>query len=832
MGPKKETVLHILHLFLLANFAVAQPLFNLLSQQAEFFVARGSEPIDIIILVFILSILLPITLIFVERITTFINPYLGKWVHGVLFIFLVTMIALPALKGLSSGNLPIVTGIFIGCLVLMAYRYFRPIRIFFTALTPTPIIFVGLFLLNPQIHQLVFPSDISHEIGVKVKNPAPVIILVFDELPTLSLLNDKIEINPVTFPNFASFAKNATWFPNATTVADYTPFAIPAILTGNYPGLEKKNPTAKEHPHNLFTLLGGVYDLKVIESMTHLCPKKLCLERPILEPLRKRLPDLVSDLAIFYLHILLPEKFSLQLPVITRTWKNFGHLTQSLPPKKIEFDQKDNIWEDWSSIFSKFNDSIHPTPKPTFYFIHALLPHLPWRYLPSGETYQNSGIGFNLITAIKKDRWLNDEWLVAQGFQRHILQLGFADKLLGDVINRLKAIGLYDPALIIITADHGASFFPNEYFRKPVPSNFHEIMLVPLLIKVPYQNAGKILDRNVETIDILPTVSDILGVSLPWPVDGQSVFGSAQRQFRKKVIFSSNKERKPIRLAYDATLNGAYPILKKHLSWFYRGENSNWVYKLGPFGKIIDHSLNEFETGKKIDVRIEVDRAVFSHSHITGRVFKGRGSREGRFVLAIELDGQIRAVTRTYYLDKETEMFSAFIPEKVPIGNQNNIGFFIVSETEGLLKLHPTTFNLMPTYSLSSRKGGKGVTILTSDGQTIPVLRNSIRGKVSYVAHKGGRIIISGWAADSKNNQLPDSIVIFVNGKSVFSGYSNRDVVNPMSEATRKAGFQFDIPEKLFFNGTRIQIFAISKTNSASQLGWTQDAIKGLTEGK
>ena len=48
-----------LHVFALSGFSVAQPIYDLLSRQAEFFVARNSGVTDIIILVVALSIALP-----------------------------------------------------------------------------------------------------------------------------------------------------------------------------------------------------------------------------------------------------------------------------------------------------------------------------------------------------------------------------------------------------------------------------------------------------------------------------------------------------------------------------------------------------------------------------------------------------------------------------------------------------------------------------------------------------------------------------------------------------------------------------------------------------
>ena len=123
----------------------------------------------------------------------------------------------------------------------------------------------------------------------QVPAEAPVVMVVLDELPTVSLLRSDGELDAVRYPNFARLAEDATWFRNATTVHEWTTGAVPPMLTGQRPdGL----PLFIDHPNNLFTLLGGAYDLNVHESQTHLCPPSLC------DPDRDPLPERVGSLLL------------------------------------------------------------------------------------------------------------------------------------------------------------------------------------------------------------------------------------------------------------------------------------------------------------------------------------------------------------------------------------------------------------------------------------------------------------------------------------------------------------------------------------------------------
>ncbi len=89
---------------------------------------------------------------------------------------------------------------------------------------------------------------------------------------------------------------------------------------------------------------------------------------------------------------------------------------------------------------------------------HALLPHGPSRFLPSGREYRPVANPDALRD--EQRRWLESPLLVDQALQHHLLQVGYVDTLVGALLRRLKAVGLYDRALVVVVADHGISFEP------------------------------------------------------------------------------------------------------------------------------------------------------------------------------------------------------------------------------------------------------------------------------------------------------------------------------------------------------------------------------------
>jgi len=117
------------------------------------------------------------------------------------------------------------------------------------------------------------------------------------------------------------------------------------------------------------------------------------------------------------------------------------------------------------------------------------------------------------------------------------------EEVIGPVIETLKEVGLYNDALIIITADHGTTLrrecWPmGDYIYEPLDvgeldnthSSLYDVDLrTPLIIKypgMPEKAKGKIIDGQVRSIDYVPTVLDILGFPkdrLRDPFDGESL---------------------------------------------------------------------------------------------------------------------------------------------------------------------------------------------------------------------------------------------------------------------------------------------------------------------
>ena len=101
-------------------------------------------------------------------------------------------------------------------------------------------------------------------------------------------------------------------------------------------------------------------------------------------------------------------------------------------------------------------------------------------------------------------------------------EIAFADSALASFVGHLKQRGWYDNSLIIVVGDHGEGL--GEHHEQTHGIFLYDSTLhVPLILKLPGKSAGSVIQSQVRTTDILPTVLDLLGIPTPQTLDGQSL---------------------------------------------------------------------------------------------------------------------------------------------------------------------------------------------------------------------------------------------------------------------------------------------------------------------
>lgn len=570
-----------LELFVLCGFAVAQPLLDVTGRSPETFLFYRVAGLEVVVYALLIVFVPPVLLWLVATTVGMMSAPAGRITHVALAGALLTLIAVQAVKRLTDfpAALVVVLSVMAAGAALVLFARSAVVRTFVTYLTPAPLLFALLFLLASPTADLVRPPerDAAAAGGTSAGAKPPIVMIVLDEFPLTSLLNSDGEVDGRVFPNFARLAATSHWYRNGTGVSAFTQYATPAILTGRYP-TKKQAATYVEQPDNLFSVLAADYRIRASETITHLCDPALC---DAAEPSR-------SDLGLRGL--------------FAQTWRVAKQIAKpydaSAPlsdqfaeepagEKKAPADATPRTEPDWTSLeanqprrFRQFVSSLRPTDEPTMHFLHLLLPHTPWRYLPSGVTYPDK-----LLGGVRR-AWGKHAWPLEVNRQRHLLQVAYTDRLLGDVIDRMKQQGMWDDALVVVTADHGESFIPGTSGRRLTERSDHEAQIawVPVFIKKPGQSQGTTSDANWEQVDLLPTVADAVGIDVPFKVDGISHL-SATRDRREKYFYNNPGERItfPAAPAFKRVLQGVTDTLvtaSDGPDGLYRvGDRREWIGK-------------------------------------------------------------------------------------------------------------------------------------------------------------------------------------------------------------------------------------------------------------
>jgi arylsulfatase A-like enzyme len=101
-------------------------------------------------------------------------------------------------------------------------------------------------------------------------------------------------------------------------------------------------------------------------------------------------------------------------------------------------------------------------------------------------------------------------------------EIAFNDKHFGELVAHLKAAGIYDETMIIVSSDHGDEFW--EHGSAGHGHSLHqELINVPLMIRFPGALAGKRAEFGVDGVDLLPMMMSMLGQARPGDVQGLDV---------------------------------------------------------------------------------------------------------------------------------------------------------------------------------------------------------------------------------------------------------------------------------------------------------------------
>lgn len=149
---------------------------------------------------------------------------------------------------------------------------------------------------------------------------------------------------------------------------------------------------------------------------------------------------------------------------------------------------------------------------PLFLYLHLVYPH--WPYDPPAPYNSMFGPGYEKIRPEEKAGIIN----------QYDGEIRLTDDLVGRILKKTEAAGRLANTYVVITADHGESFWEHGSFGHG-KTYFNEEIMVPLIIVPPAGRGprGRVVQTPVSTVDLFPTFLEFAGVHGEFKIDGRSL---------------------------------------------------------------------------------------------------------------------------------------------------------------------------------------------------------------------------------------------------------------------------------------------------------------------
>lgn len=781
-------------------FAVANPVLDALGHGATFFVTHGAEPLDIItfaVAIYLLPAVLLITLaaclqtLSVVGTSVFISAIVG------VFAALWCMSLVSALPAIFSIAAALLVGSSIGVCYFMLAR-FRELTQLLGILSPAVVVF---FLLFTPVKSVIFSvGDV--EGSPTAGSTTPLVMLLFDELSLAAITTPDGEIDAGRLPNFSRLEKISTWYHDTTTVSTQTGRAVPALLSGMRTH-EDTQPVYSEFPRNLFSLLAPSHTIYASETYTRLCPTRVCSSNGQAARVEFSPVAMYQDASIVWLHSVLPKDLAGQyLPSISNRWSDFtledvdySKESSAAPWLALVSD----AMKSQSLRFSEFLAAVRDSDGPTVTYLHVILPHVPWTYLPDGTAYNGNFAAGQSPLAYD---WVSNQYLVDKGVLRYSLQVEYVDVLLGQALDALEESGQLDRAMLVVVSDHGVGFTPGRDRRMPSPATLADVVRVPLFIKYPGQRSGVRDNRKIETIDILPTITDVLRLSPSPQMDGQSLIADDWHQVQRQVLEAADDLSE---FEQDMNMRAAskriYRVIKpghSALDAIGLGAGKQYIGTPAPVPVARETRFDLRLRNSKWYKQVDIDGG-FLPALMRGTM---NGASLGTPIM-VALNGTVAGSGQTY---NESGDVSIMLDPRRFRNGENEVRVYSVGGPEILEVTVAMDFD---GWSLQRINGD----IVVTDDQRITYKKDdTLNGGATSFLHRDGAETLSGYACDETSRLAPRALLL-VDGNAVITSSFTLEL-KPMFSTMKgiadlKCWFTVDVNQDLNRPGASPSILAL-----------------------
>ncbi|MBI3318678.1 MAG: sulfatase-like hydrolase/transferase [Candidatus Omnitrophica bacterium] len=342
----------------------------------------------------------------------------------------------------------------------------------------------------------------SHKAALAPAPPAaprpgdpPVFFLTFEKIAANYVMDEKGRILADRFPNLAAFASEADYYPQAYPNATATIYGLKALYSGRALTLERdwmRQPTLRD----IVGPRGKVFML--LEILTNYCDPRRHYCHRLLGREHLQGQDLIAGWYKTFLLAVMPDPWEQQL---TLWWPGQSKARWHFNP--------------WFDLWAREQADLKPGEK-LMVKVGAKQIDLLKRIAEEEGTAPNLYLMHNYITdepPMTVSLFKNPS---RQEYEKSLelcrKNLEPFDREIGKLVAFLKERGIYDQALIVITADHG--YDPGSRYVKgesELPASA-DLTRVFFALKRPGQKEGRVFRSPLRQVDVLPTVLANLGI--------------------------------------------------------------------------------------------------------------------------------------------------------------------------------------------------------------------------------------------------------------------------------------------------------------------------------
>lgn len=334
---------------------------------------------------------------------------------------------------------------------------------------------------------------------------------------------------PSITPNLDRLASESLVFSQAVTGGSWTQAAFPVLMTSTYASMYGGclGPLSQDRPSSVEALAAIGYATAGFSS-SPLISKAYGYQRGF-----NYFIDLVPGEKDPFLRRVKGGQRLLHLPLTHQISSLLGQIWR--PPQ---------LYANAAEVICRVVKWVDNAPAPFFLWAHLMDPHWPYHLEETLTSPAEIAQAWQDLSLMYEITWCKKQ--ITSEHKAHFIDLyeravAFADQQLGVLISHLFQSGLLDNTLIILTADHGEEFLERGKWGH-FESNLHdEILLVPLMIRLPAAARSTVITQQVHLLDIMPTVLEVCGCPPIENMEGISLaplWDGAENKYDRQIAIS------------------------------------------------------------------------------------------------------------------------------------------------------------------------------------------------------------------------------------------------------------------------------------------------------